>query len=96
MSRDIKAVYRDAMVTEYESYKTAGREEDAAHVAAALKDRFDYDVDGSSGPVEKKEPEKELAVPDVPERADAKLPETAAEPKPAQAAKKTAAPRPGR
>lgn len=80
--RNIRADYKAAYIAEYEAYKTAGRDKDAAVVAGILRDNYGHEVDPAP------EPEQE--------RADAgPAPENTAQPQaPARttaAAKKTAA-----
>jgi hypothetical protein len=96
--RDVDADYKAAYVDEYRSYKQAGRHEDAARVAAILRDRYGVDVDAAEAeaPVQRPEPGEAETT------AAAPPPEAAVEPKPAAqkaparktAAKKTAPAKP--
>lgn len=95
--RNVAAAYRDAMISEYESYKGAGRKKDADHVAEVLRTEYDYEVEPEP------EPEKKSSDGDGPEKrpeadlrqttAEPKPPEAAVEPKPQPAARKTASSR---
>lgn len=76
--RDIEAAYKDALIEEHAGYVRAGRTEDAEHVAATLKDRYDHDVTNEGIEAPAPEPKKAEA-----EKADAgKAPEAAVDPKP--------------
>lgn len=89
--RDIKGDYQRAYVEEYESYRRAGRPDDAKRIAGILRDHYGHDVNGEADD----EPETAKS-PDTPERADKEQPpENTAEPKPTRpAAKRTTAKKP--
>lgn len=73
--RDIEGDYRRAYIAEYESYKRAGRHEEAKHIASILRTQFGHEVESK--------PRREEAVrQSAPERADQKAPEDTAEPRP--------------
>lgn len=83
--RDVHGDYKRAYLEEYEAYRRVGRDEEAERIAGILRDHYGHDVDdaGDGGVVA------------APERADAaRPPENTAEPKPAPAARKTAAKKP--
>lgn len=78
--RDINRAYRDAMAAEYAALVSAGRLEDAEHVAEELKSQYDIDVRPARTKVTEK-PKPPLA----PERVDVEPPpENTAEPTPAR------------
>lgn len=92
--RDINQAYRDAMAAEYAALVSAGRLEEAEHVAEELKGQYDIDV----RPARAKEPHQPKQ-PVTPERADVEPPpENTAEPAPARRSpgrpRKTAASKP--
>lgn len=76
--RDINRAYRDAMAAEYAALVSAGRLDEAEHVAEELKSQYDVDVQ----PTRAKEPEQSKPAVAA-ERADAEPPpENTAEPAP--------------
>lgn len=81
--RDIKGDYQRAYLEEYESYRRAGRSDDAKHIAGILRDHYGHEVEGDANSEPKKPETSEK--PDTPERADKeRMPEDTAKPKPAQ------------
>ncbi|MFE6362971.1 hypothetical protein ACFVP3_23605 [Streptomyces sp. NPDC057806] len=88
--RDIEGDYKAAYLDEYEGYKAAGRDEDAARVADILRDSYGHDVDA----VDEREPTGVVERPETGEQETAVAappPEAAVDPRPA--AKKQAPPR---
>lgn len=80
--RDIEGDYKRAYLEEYESYRRAGRPEDAERIAGILRDHYDHEVDDDKAKAE-------------PERADAeKPPENATPARPARQPRKPAANKP--
>jgi uncharacterized membrane protein len=80
--RDINRAYRDAMAQEYAALVSAGRDDEAEHVAEELKSQ--YDVEVRPAREKKAAAPEEPKAPAVPERADVPHPpENTAEPRPA-------------
>ena len=101
--RDIERDYREAMIGEYEMYRNGGQEQAAAHVAAALKEQYGYDVADAHPELDEFSADSPEDDPDVPEQvADPEaesdkpvpdVPERADEP---AAPENTAVPKPAR
>lgn len=78
--RDIRGDYKAALLYELESYKRAGRDDDATAVEDVLREQFDHEPEE-----EKPEPRRRGRPPK--ERADALAPERAVPEKPAHPSK---------
>lgn len=69
--RNIHADYKAAYIAEYQGYKTAGREEDAAVVAQILRDSYGHEVEPEQERADADRPAENTAQPPAPARGTA-------------------------